>query len=267
MVCRRVGLAVLIATGVTASQPAAFAGSWTLQEGQGYGYVTATASAANAAFDGGGSQRSIPRYSKAESQALIEYGVTNWFTMIVTPSLQHVDIAAPVDASRTGLGYTDVGGRVRLWTGGSWVVSAQTTFRIPGTFDKSNVAAIGYSDPEIDVRGLVGYSTTLRGLPAFVDVQIAQRFRLSGPPDEFRADITFGIRPQERWLLLAQSFNVVSEGTGSWGYASFAYHKLQLSAVYALTSTLSLQAGGYTTYAGRNALQENGLVVGAWFRF
>ncbi|MGP9810389.1 transporter [Rhodopseudomonas sp. NSM] len=258
---------MLTAIGMTASHTAALAAAWTLQQGQGYGYVTTTASAASKAFDGTGTQQRIPRYRKVESQAWIEYGITDWFTVIVSPSLQYVDIAAPIDASRTGLGYTDLGGRVRLWTDGSWVVSAQTTVRIPGTYDKSNVAAIGYTDPEIDVRGLVGYSSTLGGLPAFVDVQIAQRFRLGGPPDEFRADITFGIRPQERWLLLAQSFNVVSEGTGSWGYASFAYHKLQLSAVYALTSALSLQVGGYTTYAGRNALQENGLVLGAWFRF
>ncbi len=147
------------------------------------------------------------------------------------------------------------------------MISAQTTFRIPGTSDKSNVAAIGYTDPEIDVRGLFGYSFKAGTMPSFVDVQVAQRFRLGGPPDEFRTDITFGIRPAERWLVLVQSFNVISEGAGTWGYGSFAYHKLQLSAVYALTPSLSLQLGGYSTYWGRNALQENGLVVGAWYKF
>ncbi|MEA2990587.1 MAG: hypothetical protein QOG83_3298, partial [Alphaproteobacteria bacterium] len=29
----------------------------------------------------------------------------------------------------------------------------------------------------------------------------------------------------------------------------------------------AVQAGGFTTFSGRNALQENGLVVGAWYRF
>lgn len=267
MVRRWVGLGLLAAIDASACQTAAFAGAWTLEEGQGYGFVTGTASQGSAVFDGSGKQQPFPRYSKDELQALIEYGVTNWFTAIISPSLQHVDIAAPVDASRSGFGYTDLGGRVRLWTNGAWVVSGQATLRVPGTFDKSNVAAIGYTDPEIDIRGLVGYSFAIGALPAFVDAQIAQRFRLGGPPDEFRADFTFGIRPQERWLLLAQSFNVVSEGAGTWGYASFGYYKFQLSAVYALTPTLSLQAGGYTTYAGRNALQENGLVLGAWVKF
>ena len=82
-----------------------------------------------------------------------------------------------------------------------------------------------------------------------------------------RIDRKEGLQPADRWLLLMQSFNVVSEGSGSWGYPSYAYYKLQLSAVYMLTPALSLQAGGYTTYWGRNALQENGLVLGAWYKF
>jgi hypothetical protein len=100
-----------------------------------------------------------------------------------------------------------------------------------------------------------------------LDVQVAQRLRFGGPPDEFRTDVTFGLWPHDRWLVLMQSFNVISEGAGSWGYPSYAYYKLQLSAVYALTPALSLQLGGYTTYWGRNALQENGLVLGAWYKF
>jgi hypothetical protein len=249
------------------SATAAFAGAWTLDAGTGELAVSATAMQANSVFDGKSTLQSIPRYSKQEAQVLVEYGVTNWFTTMFAPSLQHVDIAPPFGADRAGLGYTDIGGRARIWSDDSWVVSAQATFRIPGTFDKANPAAIGYTDPEIDIRGLVGYSFRAGTLPAFVDVEVAQRFRLGGPPDEFRADVTFGIRPAERWLLLAQSFNVISEGTGTWGFASYAYHKFQLSGVYALTPALSVQLGGYSTYWGRNALQENGLVVGAWYKF
>jgi hypothetical protein len=34
-----------------------------------------------------------------------------------------------------------------------------------------------------------------------------------------------------------------------------------------LTDIWSLQFGGYTTYAGRNALQENGVLLGVWRQF
>jgi protein XagA len=238
-----------------------------LEAGEGLAIVAATPSQAGKAFDDKGDLQSTPRYSKVELQALLEYGATNWFTVMLAPSLQHVSIGAPVDAQRTGLGYSDVGGRLLLLQRNSWVLSAQTTLRVPGTFDKSNSAAIGYTDPELDVRGLIGYSFEAGGWPTFIDFQLAHRFRFGGPPNEFRADFTFGTRPLPRWLLLAQSFNVISEGAGTWGYSSYAYHKFQLSAVYAVTPALAFQLGGFTTFTGRNALQENGLVVSGWYRF
>jgi len=264
---KRWGLRCIVGIGLINLTGAAFAGAWTLDANTGALIVTGTAMQADTAFDGNSKLRPIPRYSKDEAQALIEYGVTNWFTAIFQPSLQHVDIAAPFNAERTGLGYTDIGGRARLWSSGSWVVSAQAVVSIPGTRDSANLAAIGYTDHQIDIRGLVGYSFKAGTLPAFVDLQIAERFRLGRPPNEFRTDVTFGIRPADKWLVLVQSFNVISEGAGSWGFASYNYHKLELSAVYALTPKLSVQLGGYSTYWGRNALQENGLVVGAWYKF
>jgi hypothetical protein len=34
-----------------------------------------------------------------------------------------------------------------------------------------------------------------------------------------------------------------------------------------LNETWAVQGGGFTTYAGYNALQENGLVFGVWHKF
>jgi protein XagA len=65
--------------------------------------------------------------------------------------------------------------------------------------------------------------------------------------------------------LLAQSFNVVSEGSGISLYGgAYEYFKLQLSAAYELTPAWWVQGGGFTTYAGRNALYENGAIVAVW---
>jgi len=133
--------------------------------------------------------------------------------------------------------------------------------------DQDNAAAVGYTNPEFDLRALYGYSFALGVWPAFIDLQLAQRFRTGSPPNEARFDATFGVRPAPQWLLLAQSFNVVSEGAGDPLFPSYGYYKFQLSAVYDLTPAWSVQLGGFTTYAGRNALQENGLVLGAWYKF
>ena len=59
---------------------------------------------------------SNPALQQIELQALIEYGLTDRLTAIVYPGLQHIDIASPTGA-RTGLGYTEFGGRYRFQIG------------------------------------------------------------------------------------------------------------------------------------------------------
>jgi hypothetical protein len=229
--------------------------------------ATVTASTSTSAFDDHGGLTSTPRYNKFELNDLFEYGLTNQFTVIFQPGLQHIGIAAPISAERTGLGYTDLGGRYQFLQANGWVLSGQAVLEIPGTTNTSNPAAVGYTDVEADFRALLGHNFMLGAMPAFVDLEVAQRQRGDGAPNEFRADGTFGVQVSPRWMLLAQSFNVISEGAGSPVFGSYDYYKLQLSAVYALTPTWSLQGGGFTAYAGRNSLQENGAIFGVWYRF
>jgi hypothetical protein len=262
---------VAFAFGFLAVPSLAWAGAWTLPDGTGQWLTTLTAASSTSYLEGSGGLAATPRYDKDELSALIEYGITDRLTAIVAPGLQHIDIAAPTSAERTGLGYTEFGARYAFLENQdqSWVLSGQATLRIPGTTDTSNPAAIGYTDVESDLRILLGHAFTLAGLPAFFDLEAAERVRTAGLPSEFRADGTLGVWVLPSWLLLGQSFNVVSQGAGNTAYTggSYDYEKLQLSAVYKLTPVWSLQGGGYTTYAGRNALQENGLVFGVWRRF
>jgi hypothetical protein len=246
---------------------AAWAGAWTLDAGTGQASVTGSESSSDRLFDPARRLRAVPRYSKFELSGLVEFGATNWLTLMLLPQLQHVDIAAPIDARRTGPGYTEFGGRAKLFDWNSWVISAQTTLRVPGTAASNNPAAIGYTDTQTDLRGLLGHSFTWGTWPAFIDLEVAQRFRSGGAPDEFRADFTLGVRPHPEWMFLAQSFNVVAEGGGTWGFPSYDYFKFQFSAVYQASPAVALQLGGFTAYTGRNALQENGVVLGSWVKF
>lgn len=264
----RFGFVLALLVGVTFALAApAMAGAWTLRPGEGLALVTGTASRANRGFDGDWRSGAAARTDKFELQAWLEYGLGERFTAIVSTGLQHLAIAAPVDASRTGLGYSEFGGRFGLFENATSVVSVQATMRMPGTFDDSNPAAIGYANTEYDLRALFGTSFSIAGRSAFIDLQVAQRARAGDPPDEFRADLTFGLRLQPRWLLLAQSFNVISQGGSAPSFPAYEYHKLQLSAVYDVAPNWALQFGAFTTYAGRNSLQENGAVFSVWYRF
>ena len=260
-------LGCVLGLGVAVSPVQALAGAWTLDAGAGQAAVVGSASTSNQVFDGARNLQSAPRYDKFELSGLIEYGAADWLTLMLLPQLQRVDIGSPIDAQRSGLGYTEFGGRAKLYDWDGWVASLQTTVRVPGMTANANPAAIGYTDTQVDVRALLGHSFVIGTLPAFVDLEVAQRFRTEGAPDEFRADFTLGVQALPRWTFLVQSFNVVSEGAGTWGIPSYDYYKFQLSALYQVAPAVSLQLGGFTTYTGRNALQENGAVLGAWVKF
>jgi len=238
-----------------------------MPEGTGQVLATATASSSTTAFDQSRQLTSIPRYNKDELNILIEYGLTDRLTLIFQPGLQHIDIAPPIDAARSGLGYTELGGRYKFLQGSDWLLSAQSTLRIPGTTDRTNPAAIGYTDVEADFRLLFGYNFRIGAMPAFADVEVAHRQRGDGAPNEFRADGTLGVQFIPQWTLLLQSLNVISEGSVSPIFGSYDYYKLQLSLVYDLAPTWSVQGGAFTTYIGRNSLQENGAILGVWHKF
>lgn len=255
----------LLGLGLVTMPNFACAGAWTLAAGHGDVITTVTPSTAPEAFIG--TKSLSPQYDKIEAQGLFEYGLTDRLTLIFSPSFDDITIGAPTDAKRIGLGYTEIGGRFNMLKAGNFVFSMQTTLRVPGTFDNTNPAAIGYTNFEADVRGLVGYAFSIGPVPAFLDVQLAQRFSAAGPPSEFHGDVTLGLRPFPRWMVLAQSFSVVSEGNHLPEFSSYNYSKVQVSLVHDLTKQWALQAGAFTTYTEHNALEEKGLVAGVWYRF
>jgi hypothetical protein len=250
---------------ILGAQPA-FGGAWTLNSGDGQVIFGTLLDEATKAYDGAGNKQTTPRYRKIESEALVEYGVTDRLTAMLGPGLQHIDIASPVSASRTGAGYTEFGARFRFLEGGDWVLSAQGLMRAPGTSNSANPAAIGYTGTEFDARVLLGKNLSLLGLPAFIDLELAQRFR-DNAPNEFRADATLGLRVAPRWQIWAQSFTVIAEGSRLPLFPNYNYSKLQVSGVYDFSKDWSAQLGVFATIFGRNALQENGLIAALCYRF
>jgi hypothetical protein len=72
--------------------------------------ATVAASSATSAFDDAGGLTSIPRYDKPDVDVLVEYGLNDRLTLVLLQSgLQHISIAEPVDAARTGPDYTEPG--------------------------------------------------------------------------------------------------------------------------------------------------------------
>jgi hypothetical protein len=255
--------------GLTLAPLAAQAGAWTLGTGEGQIILQTTAASANQEFGPSSDLLSSRPYEKVEVDLVFEYGATDWLTLIAAPQFLAVHLGEPAPASYAGPGYTSLGARVRLYQGAAGVVSAQMVARLPGTGSSQSAAAVGYEDGELDLRLLAGLSFEMFGKPAYVDLQAAQRQRYGPPPDEFHLDATLGVRVAERWQVLLQSFNVISEGAGEGPFfgVSYAYYKLQLGCAYDWSAALTLQFAVVGTYYARNAPQENGLVLSAQYRF
>lgn len=247
----------------------AMAGAWTQKASQGSAFLQTTATWSGQAFDGNGNLFAAQTYDKVTTQLFLEYGVNEWLTLLLAPELLQIDVGAPTSARYAGLGYTDMGARARLAEGDGWIVSAQGLARIAGATQSAGIAAIGYVDDEAEARLLAGFSFLLWDFPSFLDLEAAQRFRAGDAPDEFRLDVTLGVRVAPQWLLLVQSFNVISEGPGEapmFGL-SYEYYKVQVGGMYDVTPNFSLMLAGVSTWYARNAPQENGIVGAALYRY
>lgn len=253
------------ALALLAAAPAG-ASSWTQKKGETAIYLTGIYSNSDRGFDADGRTVDIDDYEKIEAYLLVEYGITDDLTVLATPSYRHVGIAGR-DDDTTGLGYTEVGARYRVAHGDRWVASLQGSARIPGERRRDSLAQVGSTDAEYDFRGLVGGSFRVGGMDGFVDVQGGYRLRDGDPPNEWRADISLGIRPAAKLQVIGQVFNTVSDGRGRGVFPSYRYHNANLSLVHDVSERVSFQLGALATLGGRNALRERGLTAGMWFRF
>ncbi len=173
-----------------------------------------------------------------------------------------LSLVGPPGARYEGLGLGAVGARIRLLTYGDYVFSFETTLR--GASQDAR-RFLDMRDPtQIDARFLMGRPFSILGMTGFVDTQLGLRTRGQNG-DEIRMDVTAGLRPVDRLLLMAQSFSAVAPHGGM---ATFvAAQKFQLSAVYEATPSISLQLGGVTALEGVNSPAERGIVSALWFRY
>lgn len=262
-----VGGLLLAATLHIAAMPLpAQAGAWMLAPGEGQAIVTGTFTKGSRYVDALGRSLPVADYEKFELTSLVEYGLTERFTVFVKPSYNRVEIGPPDQAGYSGPGQSEIGARRRLPPSGPWVRSAQISAFFPGTAGRTDPAKAGNTDGAVDLRLLTGRGFDLFGWSSFVDAQGAARISLGDDPHEIRLDFTLGTRPHPRLLLLAQSFSTLG---GGWalGVADAHSHKLQKSLVFDLTDDWSVQLGAVATVAGRETLRERGLLAAVWRRF
>lgn len=278
---------MLFAVGVLASMSSpAPGGAFLFPEGQGQVIVTTTFADARKAYDASGRLISTPSYRKFEAKTYVEYGATDWLTLVGEASGMDfrgasssrpdylnlliaqakarapLSLTAPEGPHFMGLGLGAIGARVRLFEVASFVVSLEASLRAASP---SARRFLDMKDQwQADARLQLGRPIEIFGLPGFLDAQIGYRSR-GQAGDQIRADVTCGLRPFDRWLLLAQSFSAITPGAPAPLFV--ASQKFQLSAVFDVTRSFSLQFGAIRALGGVNSPAERGLVSAVWYRF
>jgi protein XagA len=263
------GKSAVVATLMTLVLPhAAFAGAWTQPQGHGQIIFSGVLTGASQRYGRNGRPRAAGRFSKQELRAAGEYGASDHVTLLAGAAAQHQSVKQNGNGLHAGSGAVLGGARVKLWAGGGSFLSLQASVEatgerpILGNFRRLNAPL------EADARLLFGHGFSVAGITGFIDLQGAYRFRSAGHPAEARFDTTLGIRPLPELMLLLQSFNSFAlERDVRFRLPPTRQNKLQISAVYDLTQQLSLQAGVFTSAAGRETLRERGVVTALWWRF
>jgi hypothetical protein len=269
---------------IGAADPA-HAGAWLYPAGEGQLILTTTFADAQNAYDAGGRLVRTPSYRKFETRAYLEHGVTDWLTFVAeggamsfrgapAPS-DHINLLVaeakaglpltaqpPPGVKYEGIGLGAVGARAQLLAYGPYVLSVESGLRAASAEARRFLDMRGAT--QIDARLLVGRSFELLGVTGFAETQLGLRMRGQNG-DEIRMDLAAGIRPWKGWMLMAQSFSAIAPRGGM---ATFvAAQKFQLSAVYELTPSISLQIGGVTALSGVNSPAERGVVSAIWWRY
>lgn len=273
-----------LACAVFAAAPAR-AGAWLYPAGNGQVIVTTTFADARKAYDARGRLIATPSYRKFEARVYVEHGITDWLNFVgeggymdfsgAASPTNHLNqliaeakarlpltLKPPPGPQYEGLGLGSAGARLRLFTYGDYVFALEASLRAASPEARR---FLDMRDPvQIDARFLIGRPITVFGLKGFIDTQIGYRSRGQNG-DELRADFTAGLRPWDRLLVMAQSFSAFAPRGG---VATFvAAQKLQLSAVYDVTPSLSVQLGGVTALSGANSPAERGVISALWWRY
>lgn len=243
------------------------ASAWNRAAGEGLAIADVTSGGGTTYFDGQGHLAPARAYDKSELAGYVEYGATDWLMLVARPSFDRIAIGEPGQGLYSGLGAVAAGAQVQALVFGPAVLAVQGSFSLPGSTSRKDPALVGNTAREGEMRVLGGIGVERGGVTMFLDAQQAFRVRSSGAAAEWHSDLTFGVRPAPRLLVMLQSETVVPTGPGTAWLPGARSSKLGLTGVYDLTRAVSIELGLFTTVWGRDALRERGFRTGFWYRF
>jgi hypothetical protein len=257
----------------------ALAGAWTRGEGEVLIVAPVDYSVATESFDGGGNRVDRPRFEKLEVAPLLEYGLTDYFTIGAQPKWRRVSVDRATGGTDTNSGFAeaDILGRLRLWSAGEAALSVQGLVKLPIDPDQGREAALGFDQVDVEGSVLFGNRHVVGGGKVFYNFDLGFRKRFDEPSDEIHGNGYVGWWTGGLLTVAASLDNTIGlhddEGTTLEALTAepgHRRHRAGLSLAYRVGQligipNLSVVAGASTTYAGENVGATNSGFVGLVF--
>lgn len=252
-----VGLCLLI------SAPAS-AGAWTRPAGSGLTITTASHHTFALSNPDAG-------FSKIETAIYAEYGLTDRLTMVGRVARETrfrrfvrqiskagATYSLSLNTVSQGWGELEAGLRLNAFEHGDWVLSSQINAVRFASEPDSGLDALPVWGA--DARLMLGRSL---GARMFAEAQLAHRSRFNAAGGEHRMDLTFGVRPADRWLVMAQTYSAWGERDAQ----PYESHRLHISVTAPVADRLSLQLGAINSFYNDGLSPERAYVIALWREF
>lgn len=225
--------------------------------GEGKVILLATFDTADRYWTREGRLQPVAAYRKFSLSGLAEYGLDASTTLIARNSGGRM-----IDSSGASMqGDGGVGARRLLLDAGAMRIAAHVMVSagtgLEGMPDRRSGAAL-------DLRLAAATTFSVLGKPAFFEMSAGPRI-VTGDWRGARVDLTFGVRPAAKWLVLVQAFNRFNEAGPSDGRVRA--HKAQATVIYDMHERWSVMAGAFATIAARAERRQVGAMTGLVRRF
>jgi hypothetical protein len=244
------------------------AGAWTMPKGRGQAITTLTFYRSQGGFDDQGQPVPAARFQRTEAASYLEYGITKGLTVGAEPRYELVASGVgPLRNETRGPGDLDLFARQHILKYGPWLASVQALVKLP-LYSRARQPLPGNGFREYEFRVALGRPMRLLWPGAFIDSEIAYRRGTGGLADQIRTDITVGVRPAPRFLVLLKGYRTRSLGIGGGTPgASYDLDKAEVSGVLRVTRTMSLELGAERDFAGERVGLGTAVHAAVWLRF
>ncbi len=256
---------MVCALALVALAPAgAEAGAWTEPQGQGLVIETLWGWQGDGAPWG---DNPGVKQNRADLQTYAEYGLNDQWTIFGQMAIERYELSRPESSLYAGLDYSDLGLTAKLWSTGPWVFSGQATLFLPGAWNPASPAQAGNTGGAAEARALAGLNFNLGPAQGFLDLELGYRVRTAGPPDEWHADATLGLKPAPGVILMLQDFAVVSMPSTDRSFPAWRQNVVQGSLVLPVWDRWQLQISYYQTTLAYKTNTERGVAIAVWRTF